>query len=133
MIKHVYSLILLLSILNLSAYAQDEDENAQHWNGEWVADGTLFKIGVSVENNVMTVRQIESLGFVWSGQEGKVNGNTVQVEIAYGGVTGVIQAELIDPTTAIVFAASCTPDFMVVCALARDRQVIFRKVGEPGD
>jgi len=105
-----------------------QDETVQHWNGEWIADGTLFQIEVAVENNVMKVMQIESLGFVWTSQDGRVNGNTVQVEVEYAGVQGIIQADLVDPNTAIVFAASCLPEFMVVCALAKDRQAVFRKL-----
>ena len=67
------------------------------WNGDWVGEGTLFKIGVSVENNVMKVAQIESLGFVWTSQDGEVDGNIVRVNVEYAGVKGIIQAELINP------------------------------------
>ena len=51
------------------------------WNGEWVGEGTLFKIGISVENNVMKVAQIESLGFVWTSQDGEVDGNLSLIHI----------------------------------------------------
>ena len=103
-------------------------ENSQQWNGKWIANGTLFQIEVSVENSVIKVIQIESLGFEWTSKEGKVDGNIAQVEVEYAGVTGIIQAELVDANTAILFAATCLPEFMVVCALAKGRQAIFRKL-----
>ena len=52
------------------------------------------------------------------------------MEVEYAGVTGKIRAELVDPNTAVAFAASCLPDFMVVCMLSKDRQAVFRKVSE---
>ena len=104
------------------------DEYSQHWNGKWIAEGTIFQIEVSVENEVMKVVQIESLGFEWTNQDGTVDGNIVRVEVEYAGVTGVIQAELVNENTAVVIAASCLPEFMVVCALAKGRQAIFKKV-----
>ncbi len=101
-----------------------------HWNGLWVAEGTLFSIAITIENEEMKVGQVESLGFEWSSENGKVDGNVVTVEIEYAGVAGTIQAELVDPDTAVAFAATCLPDFMVVCMLSKDRQAIFRKVTE---
>ena len=128
MLRHKLVFLIAALLITMSGPAVGQDEYSQHWNGEWVADGSLFKIDVSVENNVMRVRQIESLGFEWSSQDGKIDGNIVRVEIQYAGVTGTIQAELIDANTAIAFAETCLPEFMVVCALAKNRQAIFRKV-----
>tara|TARA_B100000315_G_scaffold115330_2_gene105865 strand:+ start:1051 stop:1443 length:393 start_codon:yes stop_codon:yes gene_type:complete len=116
------------SLLATTSLSLAQDETAQQWNGEWIADGTLFQVGVTVENNVMKITQIESLGFVWTNTDGKVNGNTVQVDVEYAGVKGIIQVDLVDANTAIAFAASCLPEFMVVCALAKDRQAVFKKV-----
>ncbi|MEQ8953015.1 MAG: hypothetical protein RL120_02705 [Gammaproteobacteria bacterium] len=119
---------LLLPIVLLfwthPALAQLEQSN---WDGTWTVEGTLFTIRVSVDNGIMEVEQVESLGFEWSSTDGVVNGNVVEVAVEYAGVTGIIQAELIDPNTAIAFAKTCLPDFMVVCVLARDRQAVFRK------
>ena len=36
--------------------------------------------------------------------------------------------KLINQITAVAFAATCMPDFMVVCALAKNRQAVFKKV-----
>ncbi|MEQ8312922.1 MAG: hypothetical protein RL839_14020 [Gammaproteobacteria bacterium] len=120
--------MLCVAFTGLNAAAQESSDSV--WNGEWIAEGTLFRIGVSVEDGVMTVVQIESLGQIWSSQEGTIEGNIANVEVQYLGATGVIQAELIDENTAILHAASCAPDFMVVCTLSRDRQAIFKKVGD---
>lgn len=104
-----------------------QEDLSAHWNGIWTAEGTLFTLGITVENGLMKVQQIETMGFEWTNQDGKVEGNIVTVEVEYGGVTGIIQAELIDANTAVAFAAVCKPEFMVVCALAKDRQAVFRK------
>ena len=122
-----FAVILSLSLI-ASTHAQ-EDLSA-HWDGLWVVEGTLFSIAVAIENEELKVQQVESLGFEWTNQNGKVDGNVVTVEIEYAGVAGTIQAELVDPNTAVAFAASCLPDFMVVCMLSKDRQAVFRKVSE---
>ncbi len=79
----------------------------------------------------MVVNQVESLGFMWTNQNGEVDGKIAQVEVEYAGATGIVIAELIEPNMAIVTASTCVPDFMVVCALTKGRQAIFRKVEEP--
>ncbi len=127
--QHLVASILLSPFaLLLSAELMAQEDLSQHWNGVWTADGTLFSIAVVVEDNEMKVSQLESLGFEWSNQNGKIDGNIVTVEVEYAGVTGIIQAELIDAGTAVAFASTCIPDFMVVCMLSKDRQAIFKKV-----
>ena len=121
------ALILLLGLAT-SAKAGEADYS-QHWNGVWAAEGTLFSVEITVTGNRFELRQIESLGFEWSGANGKVDGTTLEIEVDYAGVSGIIEARLQDPTTAIVFARSCLPDYMVVCVLARNRQATFRKLG----
>lgn len=118
--------IFLLSVC-VAAHSQ-ETTNAPSWNGIWQADGTMFQIRVTVIDDVITVSPVESLGFVWTSQSGEVTGNIARVPVEYAGVNGVIQAELTGEDTAIAFAASCLPDFMVVCALAKDRQAAFTRV-----
>lgn len=120
--------VLLITCLALNANSYGQEDLSAYWNGVWNAEGTLFTIGVSVEDSVMEVEQIESLGFLWTSKNGSIEGNVVRVEVEDAGVTGIIQAELIDPNTAIAFAATCLPEFMVVCALAKDRQAVFRRV-----
>jgi hypothetical protein len=85
---------------------------------------------VVVENNLMQVTQIESMGQIWTNEDGEVDGNVVRVKVDYAGASGIIRAELVDSETAVAFAASCLPEFMVVCALSKDRQAVFRKVSE---
>jgi len=114
----------------LLASANAQEDLSTHWDGTWVVEGALFSIAVAIEDEEFRVAQVESLGFEWSSNNGTLNGNIVTVEIQYAGVTGTIQAELIDPNTAVAFAATCLPDFMVVCMLSKDRQAIFRKVAE---
>lgn len=118
----------VLCLVSTTTMAQAEADLSQHWNGVWNAEGTLFTIGVEVTDNIMKITQIETMGFVWTNEDGQVDGNIVTVKVDYAGVTGTIQAELLDANTAVAFADICMPDFMVVCALAKGRQAIFRRV-----
>lgn len=115
---------MLVGCLTNSAWAQ----SGTVWDGKWIAEGTLFQIGVTVINGVLKVEQIESMGQIWTNEDGAVEGNVARVSVNYAGATGIIQAELIDENTARLFAASCVPDFMVVCVLSKDREAIFRKL-----
>ena len=130
-INFLRPITLALSIsfsLVASTIANAQEDLSAHWDGAWIVKGTLFSIAVTVENEEFRVRQLESLGFDWSSENGKVDGNIVTVEIEYAGVTGTIQAELMSPNSAVAFAVTCLPDFMVVCLLSKDRQAVFRKV-----
>ena len=100
------------------------------WDGKWIAEGTLFQIGVTVSDGVMIIEQIESMGQEWTNEDGSISGNTASVSVSYAGATGTIQAELIGDGLARVFAASCIPEFMVVCVLSKDREAIFRKISD---
>ncbi len=114
-----------LFIVQAELYAQVFSE--QVWEGSWVADGSLFEVLIEVENSVMTIFQIESMGFVWQSKSAKVAGNIATVEVEYIGVTGIAQAQVISEDTAVVSALSCKPNYMVICLLTKDQQVIFRK------
>ena len=116
--------------LLVSASAIAQEDLSVHWDGTWVVEGTLFSIAVIIEDEEFKVRQIESLGFEWTSKNGSIDGNVVTVEIKYAGVAGTIQAELVNPNTAVAFAATCLPDFMVVCMLSKDSKAVFRKVAE---
>ncbi len=126
--------VVLVSLIAcaLCTIAQAQEDLSAHWEGEWVAEGTLFRIGVAVENDELIISQIESMGFLWTSEHGIIDGNvaTIAVEYAGAGVAGTIQAQLVNPTTAVAFAATCLPDFMVVCLLSRGQQAVFKKVVE---
>ena len=120
---------LIICCLPFAAGAQQL--NQTDWDGEWLAEGTLFRIGVKVEDGILKVSQLESMGQVWSNEDGEIDGNIAKVQVDYAGASGIIQAELVNADTAVLFAASCQPDFMVVCVLSKDRQAVFRKVNSP--
>lgn len=105
--------------------ASAQEPTQYQWQGEWIAEGTLFKIAVQAVEGSLVVTPIESLGFEWTTSNGKIKGNTATIEVAYAGVTGIIAVELLDDNTARAWAQKCEPEFMVVCALAKDRQAIF--------
>lgn len=108
--------------------ASAQEDLSPYWDGVWNAEGTLFTIAVNVADDVMQVTKIETMGFEWENESGVVNGNIATVAVKYAGVTGTIQVELIDPNTAVAFAATCIPDYMVVCALSKNLQAVFRRV-----
>lgn len=120
-------LLTILSATQGPVTAQTQIANAD-WEGEWLAEGTLFRIGVTADNGLLKITQIESMGQIWSSGDGKIDGNIARVEVEYAGAAGIIRAELLDAETAVLSAASCQPEFMVVCALSQGRQAIFRKV-----
>jgi hypothetical protein len=125
-------LAALLLFLTVTTPGHGQADDAR-WNGRWLAEGTLFEISVTVDNGVMTVAEVESLGFTWSSEPGEVTGRVARIPVSYAGVTGIVEAELRDDTTAVAVAASCMPEFMVVCALARNQQAVFRKISEPSE
>lgn len=128
MVSKYCSLLLGISFTFLFTTSLAAEQSSNVWNGKWIAEGTLFQIGVTVTNGVMVIEQIESMGQEWTNEDGSVEAGIASVSVSYAGATGVIQAQLIDDQTARVFAASCVPDFMVVCVLSKDREAIFRKV-----
>ena len=133
MLKHTFLRVIapvFFPFLLVSASATAQEDLSVHWDGTWVVEGTLFSIAVIIEDEKFKVRQIESLGFEWTSKNGSIDGNVVTVEIKYAGVAGTIQAELVNPNTAVAYAATCLPEFMVVCMLSKDRQAVFRKVAE---
>lgn len=129
-IQTLLALVTTCTLLAVAPASHAQTATTLPWDGEWVAEGTLFRIAVVVENNLMQVTQIESMGQIWTNEDGEVDGNIVRVKVDYAGASGIIQAELVDSETAVAFAASCLPEFMVVCALSKDRQAVFRKVSE---
>ena len=131
LLKSIFLRIFALAFsIFLLTNANAQEDLSAHWEGIWVADGTLFSIAAAIEKEEFRMVQLESLGFEWSSENGKIDGKVVTIEIKYAGVTGTIQAELVDPNTAVAFAATCLPNFMVVCMLSKNRQAVFRKVIE---
>ncbi|MFT4863807.1 MAG: hypothetical protein ACI95C_003042 [Pseudohongiellaceae bacterium] len=129
MSKTLAALALLLTAMTV----QGQADSAQAWVGDWVAEGTLFQIRVVVEDNVLTATPIESMGFEWSSEDAELLGNVVEVAVDYqtGGVSGIIRAELLNETTGVLSVITCTPEYMVSCALSKGRQAVFRKVAVP--
>ena len=125
--KLTVSVVFISSLLIAQAELYAQVFSEQVWEGRWVADGSLFEVRIEVENSVMTISQIESMGFVWQSKSAKVAGNIATVEVEYIGVTGVAQAQVISEDTAVVSALSCKPNYMVICLLTKDQQLIFRK------
>ena len=119
---------ILCYIFSVPVYNQTQNKLESGWNGEWVAEGTIFTVDVEVEGSDLIVSQIESMGFDWTNEVGELKGNIATINVEYAGVKGIIQVEFIDETTASVFAASCIPEYMVVCLLAKDQKAVFKKI-----
>ena len=126
--KRQLLIAFLCYIFSMSAYNQVQNNLESNWSGEWVAEGTIFKVRVEAEDSYLTVYQIESMGFDWTNEIGELKENIATINVEYAGVKGIIQVEFIDETTASVFAASCIPEYMVVCLLAKDQKAVFKKV-----
>jgi hypothetical protein len=121
---------VLLCLLGLvtSGSAAAQDDSTPSWDGVWVAEGTFFSIAVSVDDNLFRVAEVESMGFEWSAAEGFVAGATATIQVFYAGASAIVTARLVDSNTAVAMAERCLPDYMVVCALAKDRQARFVKL-----
>lgn len=133
--KHSFTAFSIAIFTYLALFSPptfSQDEFADAWSGQWVANGTYFRIGVTLEDNILKVTQIESLGFEWTSQDAEIQGNVVEVEVDYvtGGVSGIIRAELLSETTGVLSVKTCTPEFMVSCALSKGRQAYFTKVAD---
>lgn len=100
------------------------------WNGEWLAEGSKFQLRVLVENGEITVSEVESLGFTWSAEPGVVDEQFAYVEVAYAGVEGVVEVEWLGPDRAVARAASCGPEYMLICNLVAGQQALFLRVSE---
>ena len=123
--------LLATLAFGLCSALRAQELTADAWNGEWIAEGTLFRIGVMREGNLLKITQLESLGFEWiSGDALVVGPNKAEVFVDYvtGGVKGIIDAELLNANTGVLRVRNCAPDFMVSCFLAKGRQAIFRKL-----
>ena len=126
--KNFLSIVFFYLIYSASAYSQFQNNSSYNWNGEWMAEGTTFRVRLEVEGSRLIVHQLESMGFDWTNEIGHLEGNIATISVEYAGVKGIIQAEFFDDTTASVSAASCIPDFMVICLLAKDQKAIFKKI-----
>ena len=126
--KTFLSVVLLSCIYSASFHGQTQNNSVYDLNGQWVAEGTVFRVRLEIDGSSVIVHQLESMGFDWTNEIGHIEGNIATISVEYAGVKGLIQAEFFDETTASVSAASCTPDFMVICLLAKDQKAIFKKI-----
>ena len=126
--KTFLSIVLLSCIYSATASGQTQNNSVYDLNGEWVAEGTIFRVRLEIDGSRVIVHQLESMGFDWTNEIGQLEANMATISVEYAGVKGIIKAEFLNETTASVYAASCIPDFMVICLLAKDQKAIFRKI-----
>ncbi len=126
--KAFLSIVLLSCIYSATASGQTQNNSVYDLNGEWVAEGTIFRVRLEIDGSRVIVHQLESMGFDWTNEIGQLEANMATISVEYAGVKGIIKAEFLNETTASVYAASCIPDFMVICLLAKDQKAIFRKI-----
>ncbi len=120
---------ILFSTLPSSAAANGE------WHGVWNAAGTPFTLRLIQEHDDASIRleQIESLGFDWKTKAVRQEGNALFLDIDYAGVAGTIRVQRRDSSSAIATPLSCTPEYMVVCALSRGQQALFVRIESSAD
>ena len=79
LLRYSTLMLCLICLGSLSAGAQTDSvmvtDDGSHWNGEWIAEGTLFRVAVTVQDNVLELAEVQSLGFVWSAQPGTISGS----------------------------------------------------------
>ena len=72
--KFLIFIAFVCCLFSKAAYPQNSDTAAHKWNGEWGAEGTIFRIEVEIEGSRLVVHQIESLGFEWTNEAGEIEG-----------------------------------------------------------
>ena len=73
-------LLMILSAAQRLVTAQTQIADTD-WEGEWLAEGTLFRVGVTLDNGLLKITQIESMGQIWSSGDGEIDGNIARVEV----------------------------------------------------
>lgn len=109
----------------------DEKNSAEYqWLGTWRATGTLFEINLNLSKGEISIEQVNSMGFDWVSDTVYVKGETLSVELEYGGAKGVVVANIINPSQnyAIASVATCEPSYMLICALSKNKAVTFQRL-----
>jgi len=117
---------VLFCLSGTAAVADDLDQH-HHWNGEWLAEGTDFRLRVIPQGNLFLVEPVFPLGLNWKAGHGTINGSTGTIHVEYEGVTAKVMVQLTDSSSAIVRSMSCQPDYHVICTLVRNQQARFIK------
>lgn len=124
------SLVRLIGVLVTVLFLPSAWADAR-WEGVWGVEGTLFSIAVRVVDGRLEVSEVESLGFEWRATDGQVQGDSASIRVEYAGATATVKASLQEDGTAVATAANCMPDYLVVCALTRDRMARFVRLDPP--
>jgi len=98
-----------------------------NWHGEWLAEGTDFRLRVIPEGNRFQVEHVFPLGLNWKAGTGTINGSNGTIHVEYEGVTAQVMVQMTDSSSAIVRSMSCQPDYHVICTLVRNQQARFIK------
>jgi hypothetical protein len=105
----------------------DDLHQPHHWLGEWLAEGTDFRLRVIPQGNRFQVEPVFPLGLNWKAGLGTINGTSGTIHVEYEGVTAQVMVQLTEPGSAIVRSMSCQPDYHVICTLVRNQQARFIK------
>lgn len=117
--------MLMLSSIAIEASAADE-----RWLGVWQVKNSPFTLHVVVEDDMLQIRPVESLGFQWRNSPGRINGDSATFNVEYQGVLATVHVQLGENGTAIAKPLICRPDYHVVCALVQNQQALFTKTSE---
>lgn len=111
--------------LLVTSLTADDAGNSHLWQGEWLAEGTDFRLRVIPDGNQFQVEPVFPLGLNWKAGTGMISGNSGTINVEYEGVTAQVMVQLIDIDSAIVRSMSCQPDYHVICTLVRNQQARF--------
>lgn len=128
----------LLAAMSWSALvpAQDEprggtDATERRWTGQWSAEGLPFTVQVQAHAGSLKISPVAPPDQTWVARNGRISGDSATVEIEYQEVTATALIQLMEDDTAIARALSCRPDYHVICTLARNQQVRFKRLPTP--
>lgn len=127
--------ILWLAFALFTTHGASAQDGLGDWHGVWNAAGTPFTLRLVQESAdaQVSLEQIESLGFEWTAKRVRQEDGMLLVDIDYAGVTGTVRVQRRDASSALASPLSCTPEYMVVCALSRGQRALFVRLESAAD
>ena len=66
-----------------TAAGQTQNNLVYDLNGEWVAEGTIFRVRLEIDGSRVIVHQLESMGFDWTNEIGQLEANMATICLLY--------------------------------------------------
>ena len=79
--KTFLSMVLLSYIYSATASGQTQNNSVYDLNGQWVAEGTIFRVRLEIDGSRVIVHQLESMGFDWTNEIGHLEANMATISV----------------------------------------------------